>query len=1000
MHLGSFRCLSLFFCALALSSLGFSQSEVGASSLNGTVSDPSGAAVANAQVIAHNSSTGFVRQGVTTGAGLYNFSGLPVGAYELSVEAPGFKPIRIANIYLAVGTASTLNVDLQLGAATSEVTVLSEAPLIETSRTVTSTAISSRQVEDLPINGRNFLDFTLLSPGVVRDPTRSGDLSFGGQRGTSNSLLIDGSDANNTFYGQSVGRAGTGRNPYSFSEDAIQELQVNTNNYAAEIGRAGGGVINVITKSGTNSFHGDAFEFFRDKALNANTWDNNAQGRPKRAYHFNQFGGDIGGPVLKNKLFFFFDYDGQRNTTPNVVTLGALPSANDPLGLSVLPSLAPYLTSYANSLNNDVYLGKVDWNVTDNQHVSFRYNANRFKGLNYENAGATSAQGHTGNSNVSTDNVGMIYTAAFTPNSVLEGRFFYTRDDEPGAANSTAPETIIQQGGLTALSFGRNSFSPRYTNVSTYQPTVTFSLTKGAHTMRAGADVIFQKIGNFFPGNFSGSYAFPSFDNYATNTPNMFTQAFAGPGTTGATSNPNINEYAFFLQDSWRVNSKLTLNYGVRYDLFDHAQPPVFNPTPSLAALGISTNRIHIDRKDYSPRFGFAYAPTADGKTVLRGGYGIFYAVTPSIFTGTAFTQNGIQVQTFTYTAPTNVIPVTYPNLLAGIPSTNRTPSLFIFSKDFQNAQTQQWNFSVQRQLGNSYSVTVGYLGVKGSHLSRDRDINLFPAVSATSSASNATGGLALTFLRHPAGRPYAGFQRIMLADSGADSIYHAGFVQLTKRFSRNFLVQTSYTWSHAIDDNPDATQVVVGTDDAKSVQDSLLPNLDRGNSNSDIRGRFVFSGVWDWRFIPAGGNPILRHALNGWQLSTIANLQTGRPYNSTIGGNSDINNDGNTRSDRTPGEGRNALRGPNFLNDDIRLSRFFPLGTERVKLQLIGEAFNITNRVNFINLRTTKYNYSTASDLPPNTFTFIPTTNFLTPLLGSAASDPRILQLAAKIVF
>ena len=240
---------------------------------------------------------------------------------------------------------------------------------------------------------------------------------------------------------------------------------MNTNNYAAEIGRAGGGVINAITKSGTNEFHGSAFEFYRDKALNANTWDNNALGRPKRAYHFNQFGGNIGGPIWKNKLFFFFDYDGQRNTTPNIVIPGVTPS--DPLGIgnAVLASLSQYLVPYNNSLNNNVYLGKVDWNISNNQRVSFRYNANRFQGANYENAGATSAQDHTGNSNVNTDNAGLIYTASFTPNDVFEGRFFYTRDNEPGFANSSAPETVLQDSGQTVLTFGRNNFSPRYTNV-------------------------------------------------------------------------------------------------------------------------------------------------------------------------------------------------------------------------------------------------------------------------------------------------------------------------------------------------------------------------------------------------------------------------------------------------------------------------------------------------------------------------------------------------------
>ncbi|HZS56053.1 MAG TPA: carboxypeptidase regulatory-like domain-containing protein [Bryobacteraceae bacterium] len=963
------------------------QSSVATASLNGTITDPSGASIVGAKVAIRDSETGFVRQTVTTDAGLYSLTDLPVGTYELTVEQPGFNTAVRNNIRLAVGAVSTLNIQMEVGTATQKIDVSTEAPLVETSRSETSTAISNRQIQELPINGRNFLDFTLLTPGVVRDPTRTGDLSFGGQRGTSNSLLIDGSDANNTFYGQSTGRTGTGRNPYSFSEDAVQEFQVNTNGYAPEIGRAGGGVINTITKSGTNAVHGDAFEFFRDKALNANSWDNNALGRPKRAYHFNQFGGSIGGPIIRNKAFFFFDYDGQRNTTPNTVAPGVLPAPTDIFGQSVLPSLQQYFVSYANSLNNDVYLGKVDWNLTNNQHITFRYNANRFKGLNYENAGATSAVGHTGNSNVSTDNAGAIYTASIGPNKVFEGRFFYTRDYEPGLANSNTPETIIQQSGTTVISFGRNSFSPRSANIDTFQPTAIMSIVKGSHTLRFGADFIFQQIANFFPGNFGGSFTFTSYDAYALNQPASFTQAFAGPGTTGATVYPNVNEYAGFVQDSWRVSRKLTVNYGLRYDYFNYAQPPVLNPDPNLAAMNIKTNRIHIDPADWGPRFAVAYSPNEDGKTVIRAGYGIFYAVTPSIFTGTAFTQNGIQVQSFTFNTPS--IPVTYPNVLPGIPTgANRVPSLFVFSNNFSNPRTQQWNFNLERQLGNNYAVTLGYLGLHGLHLPRTRDINLLPAVPVSDPIQ---GGGSFVFYRHR-GRPNPGYGRIWLADSGADSSYNGAFIQFAKRFSHNFVVQTSYTWSHAIDDDPDATAVVFGTDDTKIVQNNLLPNLDRGNANADIRHRFVFSGVLQTNFLSPNANPFLRAIVNGWEISTLANVQSGRPYTSTIGQVSDLNNDGNLRDDRTPYQGRNVLRGPNFMTDDVRLSRFFPLGSERFRLQIIGEAFNVTNRVNFISLRTTQYNFTGALFVPVNTF--------LTPAPGSAAGDPRILQLAAKIFF
>src|SRR5580704_5253877 len=351
---------------LILSSRGFGQSSIGGATLNGTVTDPSGAAIAGAKVTVNNTDTGLTRTTATTEAGLYDFPDLPVGTYDLTVEKQGFSSVKRTGVRLAVGGVATIDTPLQIGTTQETVSVTAETPVVETTRSQTSTVITSQAVADLPINGRNFLDFTVLTPGVTRDPTRTGDLSFGGQRGTANSLLVDGSDSNNVFFGQSSGRAGTGRNPYSFSQDAVQEFQVNTNGYAAEIGRAGGGVINVITKSGTNEFHGAAFEFYRDKALNANAWENNARGLPKRAYHFNQFGGDIGGPIWKNKVFFFFDYDGQRNTTPNTVFLQVAPPS-DPLSQQAFQQLQPYLASYAQTLNNDVYLGKVDFDLTNNQ---------------------------------------------------------------------------------------------------------------------------------------------------------------------------------------------------------------------------------------------------------------------------------------------------------------------------------------------------------------------------------------------------------------------------------------------------------------------------------------------------------------------------------------------------------------------------------------------------------------------------------------------------------
>lgn len=960
----------------------FAQSQFGGASLGGLIIDPSGAVIANAKVTATRTATSGSLETESNGQGRYSFASLTPGAYELSVEAAGFKTARRDGITLSVGATATLDIALAIGTPSEVITVTEETPIVETSRSQTATTVDSRSVAELPINGRNFLDFTLLTPGVVRDPTRGGDITFGGQRGTLNSLQVDGTDSNNVFFGQSTGRAGSGRSPYSFSQDAVQEFQVSTNAFAAETGRAGGGVINVITKSGTNAFHGTVFEFFRDRGLNANTFINNRNGNRKGAYHYNQFGGNIGGPIAKDKAFFFFDYDGQRNSDSITTVLAGGAAPADPASQAARQFLLQYVGQYPRKLDNDVVLLKGDVNLGDNQRLSVRYNRNRFNGVNYENGFAQNALEHTGNSKVSTDNFSANHSWVISPALVLESRITYTKDDEPGEANSSNPEAIIRQGGQTVFNIGRNSFSPRYTNAKTIQWAEGLSWISGNHTMKFGVDVISQRIDNFFPGNFSGSFTFNSYADFYNKTPASFTQAFAGANTDGALTKPNVNETAFYLQDSWRATNRLTLNYGLRYDLFAYAQPKVKNPDPALAAANLDTSYFNRDKNNWGPRFGFAYKVNRGGSTMIRGGWGMYYGRTPAIMVGTAFSQNGIQVQTYTLTAN---FP-TYPNILTAPPTLNRTPDVYVFAKDYVQPLTHQWSFNLEQALGSNYALTIGYLGVRGQHLSRTRDINRFPGVPTTLTYS--TGG-TVDILRYN-GRPNTNFGRISLFDSGADSIYHGGFVQLTKRFSQNFQVQTSYTYSKVIDSKPDFTSVVVGTDDSKNPQDQLNANLDRGRGNADITHKFVFSGIWEINYARSLSNPFLRHLLNRYQLSIISNLLSGRPVSATVG--SDPNGDGNSATDRPPGFDRNTIATPAFLSADARLTRDVSLGSERVKLRLIFEAFNVTNRANFSALNTAAYTFNATTRV------LTPTTNFLTKT--GTTSDPRILQLAGKITF
>lgn len=973
------RLLLVALGGLILTGALFAQSEAGGATVTGTVTDPSGAAVTGAKVTLTGDQTGFTRVLETNSSGLYTFVRVPVGIYSLSIDKEGFRGVKRSAIELAVGAVMTLDASLTVGSTAESITVSGDLPLIETTRSQTSTNVNERAVKDLPINGRNFLDFTLLTPGVNRD-TRGGDLTFGGQRGTANSLLVDGMDSNNLFFGQSSGRAGT-RNPYSFSQDAVEEFQVNTNGYAAEIGRAGGGVINVVTKSGTNAFHGNAFEFFRDRELNANTFINKSRGIVRQPYHYNQFGGTIGGPIKKDKLFFFLSYDGQRNLNPVPVFFNfAVPS--DASSQAGAAELAQYLTPYTTGYRNDIGLAKVDWNLSDTQRLSIRANIHRFTGQNFENSGSQSAREHTGNSLVSTDSLAVNYSKTFGSSVVLDSRFNWVKDDEPGEANSTSPETVVSQSG-GSFSFGRNSFSPRYTNSKRYQFIDSVSYLRGKHAYKIGVDVNFERIANYFPGNFSGVYRFNSLADFANRKPFQFTQGFAGDGTDGPLTNPNISEFAFFAQDAWRVTDRLTLNYGYRFDLASYEQPSVFNPNAGLAALGLKTNFINTDGNNHAPRFGFAYRLDHDGRQVIRGGYGIFYARTPSILTGTAMSQNGIQVQTYTLTSN---IPA-YPNVLSAPPAVSRTPDIYVVDPKYVSPLTAQWNFNYAIELGKDYAITVGYLGLHGYHLSRTRDINLFPLYADSASFSDGTPTTIFTRL---ATRPNTSFGRISLFDSGADSIYHGGFVQVTKRFSQNFQLLASYTLSKVIDTVPDATSVVVGADDYKIAFDTLNPNNDRAVGDSNVKNLFIASGVWDLNYF-RGHDVVSRYLLSGWQISGIFNGRSGQPYSAGVGGSADINRDGNSRNDRAPFAGRNTYTLPNVYTMDLRVTKLVPLYRESVRLRLIGEAFNLANRANVANVNRAPYNYNATTKI------FTPVANFGA---ASAAFDPRILQIAAKIEF
>jgi outer membrane receptor protein involved in Fe transport len=966
------------------------QSPTGA--IAGTVVDASGGGLPAVTITATQAETGAVRTTTSAAKGTFRIPLLPVGTYAVSADLSGFTTAKVSNVIVTVGGEATVKMTLELASVQAAVVVSAETPLIEATKTQVDATVNERMIQNLPTNGRNFEDFVLTTPGVVTD-VRGGDISFAGQRGTLNSLVVDGADNNNSFFGQALGRTGSGRAPYQFSQDAVKEFEVLSNSYTAEYGRAGGAVINVVTKSGTNDFHGSGFYFYRDDSLNAKDYIDALNGRPKAPYHFDQFGASLGGPIVRDKVFFFGNYDGQRNSIPNTVVLNVPPGTpTDSATQAGIATLTPLAESWSRAQDQDVYLFKLDAEASSNHHVSLRYNRQDFTGGGFENGGIRNSLQHTGDSLVKTDTLTGSLASSFTPNLYNELRGQYAKDSEPGTANSADPEATILQNGQTVLVIGRNFFSPRETTIKRYQGADTMTWLFGNHAVKGGFDYNHDDILNFFPGNFSGSYTFSSIADFDNGKASRFVQAFPGAGTSGPTTQPNLTDYAAFVQDEWRITQEWTVDVGVRYDLQTVHQPSVQNPDPALVAAGYQTNQIHEDKNNIGPRLGFAWSPGGRGQTVVRGGYGIFYGRTPAIIYGTATSNNGINVQTITFTGP--LIP-TYPNVFSSIPSgaVLPKPTIFVMNPNYQNPKVQQASLGVEHGLTPDLAVSLNLLHVHADDLTRSIDRNVDGQFVAT---ANIAGDGTVDYLKFNSTRPFPNFSRVIVAESSAKSNYNGLTLEFVKRYSHNWEARLSWAYGHVLDTKPDQTAVVASSaDDGKFAQDPLNLNGDYASGDNDVRHRIVLSAVWKLDYAGGISNSFERALASGWTLSGIVYFQTGQPYSAMMPTNVDLNNDGNTRNDRAPGFGRNTFRLPSQLSVNPRITRDIPIGP--VDLQLIVEAFNVFNAKNVgynlagASVSNTYYSYSAAT----NTLTRLST--FGTP---QASTGPRIVQLAAKVIF
>src|SRR3984893_7479818 len=548
-------------------------------SVEGVATDSSGAVIAEVLVTLRNLDTSIRFVAPTNDVGLFRFPILPLGPYELTAEHPGFATVTIARVVVNEGARINLQLTMSLAERQESVTVSAREPIVETTRTDVSATLDGRAIANMPVNGRDFANLALLPPGVTRDVR--GGLSFAGQR-ASNVMRVDGVEDNDPIFDQPIagGFARDGRGAYQFSQSAIEELHVSANGYSAELGHASGGVVSVVTKAGTNEYRGPVFEFYRDKALNANDPVNVLNGRPKAPFHVNQAGGVLGGPLRRDKLFFFVNYEALRSTVPNTVILnvpGSFQFSPNPDTARFESQAVQYLQGRAQSwklpLTQNIYLPKLDWQLAPGYLLTARWNRQRFAGGNL-GIGPQNSFEHATVNQAFSDTVAGTLTSSLSPSTVNVARFNYLQNDSPYLVQSPNPEATIFQDGQAVLTIGQAMSRRMAAKRAEWSDTV--SHLRGRHTLRMGADVSMNRITNFTGTSFSGSYIFRSLESFgrslaglpvAAASSDQYTQAFSGDGTPGSTVHPAFWEISAFAQDDWRVRPHGAGNPGVAFDL-------------------------------------------------------------------------------------------------------------------------------------------------------------------------------------------------------------------------------------------------------------------------------------------------------------------------------------------------------------------------------------------------------------------------------------------------